>query len=129
MQIIGIESERYLIHGWLIAAEDDVYIDRSGGKTTVAHGTQVYPTEVMTEEQFRLFREQDYIGFAYIGVLFFVVIVGAAFLNYAQMNLLQNTGQRIIFDIRQKMFRHLSRMHIGYFDRNPVGPAGHPCLP
>src|SRR5690606_30868061 len=53
--------------------------------------------------------------------LFFVVIVGAAFLNYAQMNLLQNTGQRIIFDIRQKMFRHLSRMHIGYFDRNPVG--------
>lgn len=121
MQIIGIESERYLIHGWLIAAEDDVYIDRSGGKTTVAHGTQVYPTEVMTEEQFRLFREQDYIGFAYIGVLFFVVIVGAAFLNYAQMNLLQNTGQRIIFDIRQKMFRHLSRMHIGYFDRNPVG--------
>ena len=67
------------------------------------------------------FAQQDYRGFAVIGVVFLLVIIGAAFLNYWQMNMLQNTGQRIIFDIRQKMFRHLSRMHIGYFDRNPVG--------
>jgi ATP-binding cassette subfamily B multidrug efflux pump len=42
-------------------------------------------------------------------------------LTYVQSNLLQYTGQRIIFQIREQLFRHLSRMSMSFFDRNPVG--------
>ncbi|MHB9146601.1 MAG: ABC transporter ATP-binding protein [Symbiobacteriia bacterium] len=42
-------------------------------------------------------------------------------LNYVQALLLQNTGQRIIFRIRQDVFSHLQRLPLAFFDKNPVG--------
>ncbi|WP_088105319.1 ABC transporter ATP-binding protein [Halalkalibacter urbisdiaboli] len=66
------------------------------------------------------FRE-SFQGFMMIGVLFLGTIVFASLLTYFQDRLLQFTGQSIIFDIRQKVFKHLSEMHMQFFDRNPVG--------
>jgi ATP-binding cassette subfamily B protein len=34
---------------------------------------------------------------------------------------MQWTGQKIMFDMRAQIFAHLQRMHIAFFDRNPVG--------
>ena len=34
---------------------------------------------------------------------------------------LQMTGQRVMQDMRRQIFGHLQRLHVGYFDRNPVG--------
>jgi ATP-binding cassette, subfamily B, multidrug efflux pump len=30
-------------------------------------------------------------------------------------------GQKTMFDMRAQIFRHLQRMHIGFYDKNPVG--------
>ena len=42
-------------------------------------------------------------------------------LEFAQTYLMQWTGQKVMFDMRRQIFSHLQRMHIGFFDRNPVG--------
>ncbi len=42
-------------------------------------------------------------------------------LSYLQTLLLQSTGQRIIYQIRQDVFSHLQRMSLSYYDANPVG--------
>jgi len=42
-------------------------------------------------------------------------------LEFIQTYLMQWTGQKIMFDMRSQIFRHLQRMHIGFYDRNPVG--------
>src|SRR5437764_6017240 len=34
---------------------------------------------------------------------------------------MQWAGQKVMFDLRSQIFRHLQRMHIGFFDKNPVG--------
>jgi len=34
---------------------------------------------------------------------------------------MQWTGQKLMFDLRRDIFRHMQRMHIGFFDRHPVG--------
>jgi len=34
---------------------------------------------------------------------------------------MQMTGQRIMQDMRREIFAHLQRLHVGHFDRNPVG--------
>jgi ATP-binding cassette subfamily B protein len=34
---------------------------------------------------------------------------------------MQWTGQKIMFDLRSQIFRHIQSMHVGFFDRNPVG--------
>jgi ATP-binding cassette subfamily B protein len=53
------------------------------------------------------------------------VWMGALLLSYGleatQTWLMQWTGQKVMFDLRSQIFRHLQRMHIGFYDRNPVG--------
>jgi ATP-binding cassette subfamily B protein len=53
------------------------------------------------------------------------VWLGALILSYAlealQTWLMQWTGQKVMFDLRSQIFRHLQRMHIAFYDRNPVG--------
>jgi ATP-binding cassette subfamily B protein len=34
---------------------------------------------------------------------------------------MQWTGQKVMFDLRRQIFRHLQHMHVAFFDKNPVG--------
>jgi len=34
---------------------------------------------------------------------------------------MQWTGQKVMFDLRSQIFRHLQRMHVAFYDKNPVG--------
>jgi ATP-binding cassette, subfamily B, multidrug efflux pump len=56
------------------------------------------------------------IAFIYVGALCFSYV-----LEFAQTYLMQWTGQKIMYDMRSQIFRHLQRMHVAFFDRNPVG--------
>jgi ATP-binding cassette, subfamily B, multidrug efflux pump len=42
-------------------------------------------------------------------------------LEFLQTYFMQWTGQKVMFDLRSQIFRHLQFMHVGFFDRNPVG--------
>jgi ATP-binding cassette subfamily B protein len=42
-------------------------------------------------------------------------------LEFVQTYLMQWTGQKIMFDLRREIFRHIQRMSVAFFDRNPVG--------
>jgi ATP-binding cassette subfamily B multidrug efflux pump len=56
------------------------------------------------------------IALIYVGALCFSYV-----LEFAQTYLMQWTGQKIMYDMRSEIFRHLQRMHVAFFDRNPVG--------
>ena len=65
-------------------------------------------------------------GGAWKGITDLTLIwLGALICSYVlealQTWLMQWTGQKVMFDLRSQIFRHLQRMHIGFFDRNPVG--------
>src|SRR5262249_31151171 len=34
---------------------------------------------------------------------------------------MQWVGQKVMFDLRSQIFRHMQEMHVGFFDKNPVG--------
>lgn len=52
----------------------------------------------------------------------FLAALGLEFgLRFAQIYVLQQTGQNVIFDIRNELFAHLQRLPSSFFDRNPVG--------
>ena len=42
-------------------------------------------------------------------------------LRFAQIWIAARTGQRIIFDLRNHVFRHIQRRNLRFFDTNPVG--------
>jgi ATP-binding cassette, subfamily B, multidrug efflux pump len=54
-----------------------------------------------------------------------MIYLGSLLLSYLfefiQTYLMQWTGQKIMFDMRKQIFGHLQSMHIGFYDRNPVG--------
>ncbi len=63
----------------------------------------------------------DLAGLNRIAVLFLAILVGAFALEYVQTWVLQMTGQRIMFDMRMQIYRHLQRLDLQFYDRNPVG--------
>lgn len=52
----------------------------------------------------------------FFGVMLIILVVG-----YFETYLTQWLGQRVQLDVRMEVFRHLQKLHLGYFDRNPVG--------
>ena len=60
-------------------------------------------------------------GLERLALAFLAVLIGSFLLEFIQTWVLQNTGQRIMFDMRMQIYRHLQRIDIQYYDRNPVG--------
>ena len=60
-------------------------------------------------------------GLEGLALAFLGVLVGSFLLEYLQTWTLQNTGQRIMFDMRMQIYGHLQRIDVQYYDRNPVG--------
>lgn len=60
-------------------------------------------------------------GISQIGLLYLGALALTFLLEFVQTYLMQWTGQKIMFDMRSEIFRHLQRMAPAFFDRNPVG--------
>jgi ATP-binding cassette, subfamily B, multidrug efflux pump len=60
-------------------------------------------------------------GITQISALYLGALLLTFALEFMQTYLMQWTGQKIMFDLRSQIFRHLQRMHPAFFDHNPVG--------
>jgi ATP-binding cassette, subfamily B, multidrug efflux pump len=60
-------------------------------------------------------------GIAQIALLYVGLLLFSFLLEFAQTYIMQWAGQKVMFDLRSQIFRHLQRLHISFFDRNPVG--------
>ncbi|HEY5329140.1 MAG TPA: ABC transporter ATP-binding protein [Acidobacteriaceae bacterium] len=60
-------------------------------------------------------------GITEIGLLYLGALALTFFLEFLQTYIMQWTGQKIMFDLRSQIFRHIQSMHVAFFDRNPVG--------
>jgi ATP-binding cassette, subfamily B, multidrug efflux pump len=63
----------------------------------------------------------DAAGLTRVAGLYFLALAAAWVVRYGQTYIMQMTGQRIMQDMRREIFGHLQRLHVAYFDRNPVG--------
>ncbi len=60
-------------------------------------------------------------GLASVAALYLLTLLAAFFVRLGQTVIMQMTGQRIMLDMRRQIFGHLQRLHVAYFDQNPVG--------
>jgi ATP-binding cassette subfamily B protein len=60
-------------------------------------------------------------GVTELGLLYLASLGLILSLEFVQAYMMQWTGQKIMFDLRSQIFRHLQRMSVAFFDRNPVG--------
>ena len=63
----------------------------------------------------------DSAGLAPIALLFLLVLLFQFGVGFVQTYLMNWTGQKIMYDLRMEIFTHVQKLHMGFFDRNPVG--------
>jgi ATP-binding cassette subfamily B multidrug efflux pump len=63
----------------------------------------------------------DAAGLRAVAGLYLLSLLAGLGVRFAQMFILQMTGQRVMQDMRREIFGHLQRLHVAYFDKNPVG--------
>ncbi len=65
--------------------------------------------------------KNPYHGITQIAAIYMVALLISYVCEFLQTYLMQWTGQKIMFDLRRQIFGHLQRMHVAFYDRNPVG--------
>jgi len=64
---------------------------------------------------------QPLVGIAQIGAIYVGLMSASFLLEFTQTYLMQWIGQKVMFDLRSQIYRHMQSMHLGFFDKNPVG--------
>lgn len=95
--ITGLELYRPILVGETI----DKYIN----ETTVALGAA----------------NQDFAGIVHASLLYTAVLVALFVCNMVLYWLMQKTGQKVIFEMREELFAHIQSLSMRYFDITPVG--------
>ncbi|NTV20183.1 MAG: ABC transporter ATP-binding protein [Chlorobium limicola] len=65
--------------------------------------------------------KNDLQGLAFISLLLTGVILLEGLKQYASTWITQIIGQKAVFNIRMDVFRHLQKLPVRFFDRNPIG--------
>ncbi|MGH9514230.1 MAG: ABC transporter ATP-binding protein [Terriglobales bacterium] len=60
-------------------------------------------------------------GIAEIAGIYVGLTIFSFLLEFLQTYFMQWAGQMVMYDLRSEIFRHLQGMHIGFYDKNPVG--------
>ncbi len=60
-------------------------------------------------------------GITELASIWLCALLAAYLFQFIQTYLMQWTGQKIMYDLRRDIFRHMQRMHIGFFDTHAVG--------
>ena len=118
----GAESDRELL-GRLLSSLRPYPWQVAGGLAAVVANAVLqlappYLTKIVVDEHVATGRLD---GLDDIVLLYLITLTSAALLEAAQTSILQLTAQRVMFDFRVQVYRHLQRLDIAFFDRNPVG--------
>lgn len=65
--------------------------------------------------------KNDYRSLMLICGIYFALSISAFLFSYLQNNLLQKAGQSIVASIRKRLFDHITKLSMSYFDRVPSG--------
>jgi ATP-binding cassette, subfamily B, multidrug efflux pump len=79
---------------------------------------QPYLTKVAID---RYIKNNNLAGLNQIAILYIGTLILVLGLSFAQTWLINLMGQKIMRDLRMEIFRHLQRLDVAFFDKNPVG--------
>src|SRR5205823_10899167 len=60
-------------------------------------------------------------GLTQVALLYMAAVFGIFLFEFAQMYIMQYTGQKAMFDLRRELMTHLQNLDVAFYDRNPVG--------
>ncbi|MCD6246600.1 ABC transporter ATP-binding protein [candidate division WOR-3 bacterium] len=64
---------------------------------------------------------KNFTGIYKIAGIYLLVLILQLVIQYAEIMLTEYVGQRVMIDIRMKVFEHLENLSMTFFDKNPIG--------
>lgn len=75
----------------------------------------------LSDADYDALRAKDKVGLWQIAGIFVALLLANFILNYGQIFLLNYASQRVIYQMREALFKHVTSLNLGFFDKNPVG--------
>ena len=97
---------------YLVKVGLDRYLTAHAALNTGATGTNWLARRLSSD---------PFTGLGQLSALYLAALLIAYAFEFTQTYLMQWTGQKVMFDMRREIFRHMQRMHIGFFDKHAVG--------
>jgi ATP-binding cassette subfamily B protein len=69
----------------------------------------------------RYIRNSNFAGLHQIALLYILTLACVFALSFTQTWLINLMGQKVMYDLRMQIFRHLQKLDVAFFDKNPVG--------
>src|SRR5882762_6971633 len=89
--------------------------------TKVAIDRYLAPTKESSSGMWSWLSPRPLAGIGQIAAVYVGLLTFSFLLEFLQTYYMQWTGQKVMFDLRSQIFRHLQRMHVAFYDKNPVG--------
>ncbi len=77
--------------------------------------------QVLCQDDLKELRHQDFMGIVKVGLLYMGILMVSLVCSYIQTMTLNQTGQNIIYTVREQLFHHVHSLPLRYFDTHPVG--------
>ena len=77
--------------------------------------------QVLSQDDLKELRHQDFMGIVKVGFLYMGILMVSLVCSYIQTMTLNQTGQNIIYTVREQLFHHVHSLPLRYFDTHPVG--------
>ncbi|WP_291559813.1 MULTISPECIES: ABC transporter ATP-binding protein [unclassified Clostridium] len=84
-------------------------------------GENTYSAYKISKEEVKTLRSNSLLSVSRKALYILVISILIFILNYIQIFILQYTGQKIVYNIRDTVFRHVEGLSLSFFDKNPVG--------
>jgi ABC-type multidrug transport system fused ATPase/permease subunit len=75
----------------------------------------------LRKEDLLVLRGRDVRGVLHIALFVIFIMVASFGMNFLQVYSLEVAGQKMMHDLRMRVFSHLQSLSISFFDKNPVG--------
>ncbi len=118
--LLSIERYLYIAQG----TEEASYPERFPEAFTAISGGWIATEDqlgALPLEELERLRGGSISGIVRLAVLFLFVLLSRFVFGVLQMYLLQYTGQRVMYDMREEIFAHVLRLPAAFFDHAPVG--------
>ena len=124
LQKSGLLSENQYYLFVSTGKEGDRLFDRYPGLFEKSGTHWFIPTDRAKEvsrEDLLILRNEDIQGILRIALIVMLILAANFGLNFFQVYTMERAGQRVMHDLRMKIFSHIQGFSVSFFDRNPVG--------
>ena len=100
-----------------VAAQQPDWFAAAGGRLLIAPDN----LSRLSAKQTALLRGSDLSGLGWLALIFTGTSIMGFLLGFCQDVLLERAGQRVMLDLRRRLYTHLLSRSVDFFSKNPVG--------